>query len=1217
MHEFQPNIIALQETKLPPNISYNIKKYNLYSKNRNSDGGGVALYVNNVLPSSPLPLQTNLEAIATRVWYKDKNITFCSLYLPPGVDFPTNDFISLLNELPSPFMILGDFNSKNNCWGSPTSTSPSPDITYKRGSKLLEILEDKSLQILNTGKPTFFRAYNNYFSHLDLTIGSPEICHHFNWDTHWNTSDSDHFPIIISNSLNNLYSQKPAKWDFKKTSTTDWNLFSASINIPPITEFSNSTEAFQGIVDHILEVAQQHIKTTSTNINSKYFNPWWNTDCALAIKEKKKKLRTLNKKLTPENLLAFQRASAKCRWIIKNAKKNSWNKFVSTINRFTPVKTIWNKIRKIDNKTYNPSKIILKKDNQFIIDPQDITTVLGEHFGNVSSDDNYSDEFRAFKNAQERIPIFFEEANQLFYNKPITIHDFLSALDPTKNSLPGEDDIPYEIYKHLSITDQMKLVDFLNHIWLNHDFPEQWRNAHVIPLLKPTKPQHDPNSYRPISLTIALGKLMEKIIANRLMAYLIEHKIIVDYQFGFQKNKSTLDPLVQLDYAIRNTIIEDEYLVVVFLDLEKAYDMVWAFGLLQDLVNIGLKGNLPIFISNFLQNRTIQVKINDFISNKFKLENGLPQGSILSVFLFLIVINNLFQNCDQTVNKLFCDDGMFWSKNLDLSVAEQSIQNTLDKLTNWSNHKGLKFSTLKSCYIIFTHKNTRDLNLKLLNQNLPRSYQVKYLGIIFDHRLTWKPHILNIKEKCFKRLNVLKCVSHKKWGSDRKTLKMLYLSLIQSKMNYASFLFTSAHHSVLEILDKVQYAGIRVVVGAMYVTRTAMLEAESLIMPLDLRRQALGLSYLGRTARLESSITRKLLTDHYNFQFYEWRRKPRPWLATAHSLIQDIGINYGSLSRINPQYFYIKPKTKVKFTMHIKKKEEYTEIEARSKFMEMLAEYMDYFPVFTDGSVMEERTGCAVIIRYVSYKYRLPNNTNIFIAELLAVSRAIEKINDNAGQKFLICCDSLSVLQAIKGGTPNFLVHKIYDQLTTSTKEICFEWVPSHLNIPGNNQADEMARKALDLEEIQNLPLDYSDYKIQIQRYLKDKWQNQWDERNEGPNETRLYKTKPVLQCWSSSDRKSRQEEVILARLRLGTCLFNKKHIIPRENHLMCQQCQVDLTPTHLIIDCPGYSLARTPITNYLNREGLPIAIEFVLNDHFPHDLLFKFLKDTHFYNMI
>ena len=228
---------------------------------------------------------------------------------------------------------------------------------------------------------------------------------------------------------------------------------------------------------------------------------------------------------------------------------------------------------------------------------------------------------------QESQPIFFEEANNLIYNRPFTIEEFKAVLEPSKNSSPGEDGIPYEIYKHLPLKDQIKLVQFFNYIWKNNDFPEQWRNAHVIPLLKPFKPSHDPNSYRPISLTISLCKLMEKMIAKRLMSYLIENNTIVDHQFGFQKSKSTLDPLIQLEYAIRDTIMLDEFLVVVFLDLEKAYDMVWAYGLLQELVEIGLKGNLPIFIYNFLNNRTIQVKINNFISEKFNT-NWTHSGSL-------------------------------------------------------------------------------------------------------------------------------------------------------------------------------------------------------------------------------------------------------------------------------------------------------------------------------------------------------------------------------------------------------------------------------------------------------------------------------------------------------------------------------------------------------------------------------------------------------------
>ena len=108
-----------------------------------------------------------------------------------------------------------------------------------------------------------------------------------------------------------------------------------------------------------------------------------------------------------------------------------------------------------------------------------------------------------------------------------------------------------------------------------------------------------------------------------------------------------------------------------------------------------------------------------------------------------------------------------------------------------------------------------------------------------------------------------------------------------------------------------------------------------------------------------------------------------------------------------------------------------------------------------------------------------------------------------------------------------------------------------------------------------------------------------------------------MLQDWSSSDRKSRHEEVVLARLRLGTCLFNKKHIIPREDHPVCDNCQVDLTPIHVLVECPEFSLARSPIIEFLNREGLPLSKQYILNDHFPHDLLFKYLKDIQYINRV
>ena len=163
------------------------------------------------------------------------------------------------------------------------------EIAHKSGTELLEIIEPQSLHILNNGKPTFTRVNDQYYSHIDLSIGSPEVCSSFNWDTEPDPHDSDHFPIIISHSLSNLYTKKTANWDLERTSQTSWENFQNNINLPPLTNYTNSTEAFTAFTDHILEVAEQYVKKTSSDINTKYFNPWWNEDCAKATKEKRKR----------------------------------------------------------------------------------------------------------------------------------------------------------------------------------------------------------------------------------------------------------------------------------------------------------------------------------------------------------------------------------------------------------------------------------------------------------------------------------------------------------------------------------------------------------------------------------------------------------------------------------------------------------------------------------------------------------------------------------------------------------------------------------------------------------------------------------------------------------------------------------------------------------------------------------------------------------------
>ena len=104
----QPEILALQETKLPQGEPYNSSKFFLIRKDRDAHGGGVALMINKNISYMPIVLNTPLKAVAATFQYQNQKITICSLYIPTVCprEFPTNDLKNLLNNLPKPYLIL-------------------------------------------------------------------------------------------------------------------------------------------------------------------------------------------------------------------------------------------------------------------------------------------------------------------------------------------------------------------------------------------------------------------------------------------------------------------------------------------------------------------------------------------------------------------------------------------------------------------------------------------------------------------------------------------------------------------------------------------------------------------------------------------------------------------------------------------------------------------------------------------------------------------------------------------------------------------------------------------------------------------------------------------------------------------------------------------------------------------------------------------------------
>lgn len=178
----------------------------------------------------------------------------------------------------------------------------------------------------------------------------------------------------------------------------------------------------------------------------------------------------------------------------------------------------------------------------------------------------------------------------------------------------------------------------------------------------PPSPPKNQNSfessgYRPISVLCSMSKVLEKIIYNWLNWYAIQHKFHSPCQHGFRKHHSTTDCHVKIETKVIENLTNKPSMILINLDLQKAYETVWRYKLINLLKNWNIHGNMLIFLTNFLNQRFFQVKIRCQISNTFILENGVPQGSHLSIFLFQTAINNLPNiNRNPVKSIIFADD---------------------------------------------------------------------------------------------------------------------------------------------------------------------------------------------------------------------------------------------------------------------------------------------------------------------------------------------------------------------------------------------------------------------------------------------------------------------------------------------------------------------------------------------------------------------------------
>lgn len=1159
-----PACICLQETltgvNLRPPSSY--VAYTSRPTRQDAHERGTAILVHQRIFHQHVPLNTCLQATAVKL-NLGSIYTVCSLYLP-HTDVTRAEIAALLDQLPRPYLLLGDMNARSHLW-DPTYTQ----LPNAKGALFEELLTDYDVSLLNNSSFTHYHIQTDTHSVIDLSLCTSESLTDFRYSVNPSLCGSDHYPIHLTLArATSAHLLKPERFNTKKA---NWPLFRVltSTDLDP-----DSFTTIDGFVDTLIGLILTAASASIPLCRSQQRDnplPWWSEDLDAAKSACLCAERKLKRRYSIVNKIAYNRTKAKLKYLCRQAQRSYWIGFISSLTQQTNINQVWKRAQKVAGKfTASPIPVLLK-DGRYLTDIKEVADELCCHFSRISRMSHSTREFRRFRLHAESVPLNFHTDSAFSYNDPFSARELDLALRSCNDSSPGLDKIPYSMLQHAHPSFRLLLLAAYNRIYAEGTYPTTWRLSIVIPFLKPGKDPYSPSNYRPIALTSCMGKLMERMVNARLVRYLEHHNCINIAQSGFRSNRSTTDNLVKLDTAIHRSLLDRKHLIAIFFDIQKAYDTAWRHGILKNLHEFGLRGHLPQFVAGFLSDRRIRVRLAATLSSEYPLDQGIPQGSVLSCTCFMVAINTINNSLPHSVGStLYVDDFAIYASGSDSRMVQRQLQLAINKLQDWSNETGFRFSSDKTVSLhVCRKKHCPKLapDLTLYDHPIPQRVTVRYLGLIFDSGYTWKPHILQLRSSCNKVLDLLKHISHKRWGADRRSLLRLYLMLLKPKIDYGLEAYSAAAPTYMTMIKRVQHHAIRIATGAFRSSPIPSLHAESGVKPFEYCLEA---KFINFGLRLLVNRAHPLRHDFVNPTL-----PPRSFLSKTRRLFEDYDLDN---VRLIPESFesadpWRLPPFSACSAMNSYTRARTSPIELKQLFTSHLVSHHTALTLYTDGSRTDAGVGYAVVTPDGIFSRKIHSIASSYSAELLAISKALQLSLQFPDASVVIVTDSRSSIQALDQlYSKHPLIQRIHSQLRHSSKRYTFCWCPSHVGVVPNERADAAARDAVINGVLSRTPIPRSDVKSFVKLFSVRRWEQHWRSQ---PLTNKLRAYKPTVSPYSNSYSPDRYWERTLCRLRIGHTHLTHQYLMDRSHRPYCDDCLVPLTVYHLLKECPSFSNER------------------------------------------
>ncbi|XP_045027831.1 uncharacterized protein LOC123471039 [Daphnia magna] len=361
---------------------------------------------------------------------------------------------------------------------------------------------------------------------------------------------------------------------------------------------------------------------------------------------------------------------------------------------------------------------------------------------------------------------------------------------------------------------------------------------------------------------------------------------------------------------------------------------------------------------------------------------------------------------------------------------------------------------------------------------IPNVIKNKFLGLTFDQKLTWSAHVDTVVSSCLQKRNIFILLTNQKFGPNIHTLTTLFKSIVRSKVDYGAIAYGGTSSTNIAKIDIVCRGILRMILGAFKSTPVDIIYADLGLEPFKKRCQWLKARYLIKLSKNPTNSTYQPAYHHI--------KNPKEWpprsIPNISPMLSELAALDPNLFKTLPDYFaqrkipppWSSAPHKTSYFPMSKKFAQVNQSEARAKMSHAL-KHLPHTTIkgYTDGSVSSLSTSCAYTFPEIKEQgaWYLTPGSNILTAELHGIFKALETCYhlDPGPTQVQIFTDSQSALMAIESATThshNPIIHDIWNLLHCLKNAGTYThltWIPSHIGIPGNEDADRLASNLADI----------------------------------------------------------------------------------------------------------------------------------------------------------